>query len=70
MEEMHKFIEEKSHGTILEEIILKNRVAHRHGNAVFSVFFEILKIFFEALDGTQFLLCVVEGRGGGADAGS
>ena len=26
--------------------------------------------FFEALDGTQFLLCVVNGRGGGAEAGS
>ena len=36
----------------------------------FPVFFEILKIFFVALDGTQLLLCVVEGRGGGADAGS
>ena len=40
------------------------------GNAVISAFFEILKIYFEAFDGTQFFLCVVEGREGGADAGS
>ena len=32
-------------------------------NVVFSAFLRFFRLVFGALDGTQFLLCVVEGRG-------
>ena len=47
----------------LEESIEVKPFFDREQSAVFSAFLECLEIFFGALDDSQFLMCVVQGRG-------